>query len=133
MERERPEQDDAPRDRSPPQPGERSGCGTDELYRLISADEVRSAKDDGDPAPLANPLSESDSRRLASIDANQALNDWLQTHRELMRLEAAFTDLAIQAAMGDVPPEELAQQRAVLEGTRELCSAAYRRAFPNAR
>ena len=50
-----------------------------------------------------------------------------------MRLETAFTALAIQAAMGEVSPEELAQQRAVLEGTRELCSEAYRRAFPNAK
>jgi hypothetical protein len=62
----------------------------------------------------------------------QAFSDWLQTHRELMQLEASFTALAMQAAEGEYPEEQLAKQRAVLEATRAICAAAYQRAFPHA-
>lgn len=62
----------------------------------------------------------------------QAFGDWLQTHRKLMQMEASFTVLAIKAAEGEYPEEQLAEQRALLEATRELCAAAYQKAFPNA-
>jgi hypothetical protein len=63
---------------------------------------------------------------------SQAFNDWLQAHRELMQMEMRFTALAIQAAEGNYPEGQLAQERALLEASRELCAAAYERAFPNA-
>ena len=112
------------------QPGERSGNGTSELFKLIDEDEQRrGAPGDAAVQPAATaPVG--DASALASTGANQALEDWLRTHRELLALETAFTDLAIQAAMGEVPPDKLAQERTVLEATRELCSLAYRRAFP---
>jgi hypothetical protein len=44
----------------------------------------------------------------------QAFGDWLQTHRELMQMEASFTVLAMQAAEGIYPEEQLAEQRAEL-------------------
>jgi len=62
----------------------------------------------------------------------QAFGDWLATHRELMQLEASFTALAIEAAEGKYPEDQLAEQRALLEATRARCAAAYERAFPNA-
>ena len=112
------------------QPGERSGNGTSELFKLIDEDEQRRgpAEDAAAQAPGLAPAC--DASALASTGANQALEDWLRTHRELLSLETAFTDLAIKAAMGEVPPDKLAQERTVLEATRELCSLAYRRAFP---
>lgn len=63
---------------------------------------------------------------------SQAFGDWLRTHRELMQMEASFTACAIQAAEGNYPEDQLAEQRAGLEATRETCAAAYARAFPNA-
>jgi hypothetical protein len=49
-----------------------------------------------------------------------------------MQMEASFTAIAIQAAEGNYPEEQLAEQRSMLEATRTLCAAAYSRAFPNA-
>lgn len=63
---------------------------------------------------------------------SQAFNDWIQAHRELMQMEMTFTALAVRAAEGDYPEEQLAQERALLEASRERCAAAYARAFPNA-
>jgi hypothetical protein len=63
---------------------------------------------------------------------SQAFDDWLQAHRELMQMEASFTAIAVQAAEGKYPEEQLAEQRAVLEANRVACAAAYARAFPNA-
>jgi hypothetical protein len=131
MERELPDEFRVSRADSAPLPGERSGRGTDELYRLISADQTGSGKDEKDQVPLVSPLPHREARRISSLEATQAFNDWLNTHRELLKLETAFTDLAIQAATGEVSSELLAQQRVVLEATRALCSSAYRRAFPN--
>jgi hypothetical protein len=47
-----------------------------------------------------------------------------------VELETAFTDLAIRAVQGDVPPDQLQRERIHLITTRELCTAAYERAFP---
>lgn len=59
-----------------------------------------------------------------------AVEDWLRVRRDLLAKEAAFTDLAIRVAAGDGSEEDLQKQRRVLEGMRELCTAAYERAFP---
>lgn len=45
-------------------------------------------------------------------------------------METAFTDLALRAVNGDVPPEHLQQERLHLHAARDLCTAAYERAFP---
>lgn len=58
------------------------------------------------------------------------VREWLQIHRELVELETAFTDLAIRAVDGEVPTEQLQQERLHLLTTRELCTSAYERAFP---
>jgi hypothetical protein len=60
----------------------------------------------------------------------QAVEDWLRVRRDLLDKEAAFTSLAIKVAQGQEPEQLLQTERQVLEGMRELCSAAYRRAFP---
>jgi len=86
-----------------------------------------------DPVPAAPEFPGGAARSLAGLPTSQALNDWLTMHRELIKLESAFTDLAIEAAVGKVSARQLAQERQVLEATRELCSVAYRLAFPGAR
>lgn len=49
-------------------------------------------------------------------------------------MEAAFTLLAIRVAEGQESEDVIRTQRQALEAARELCSAAYERAFPaNAR
>jgi hypothetical protein len=45
-------------------------------------------------------------------------------------MEAAFTTLAIKVAEGSESEETLQKERQMLEAARELCSAAYGRAFP---
>lgn len=60
-----------------------------------------------------------------------AVEDWLRVRRQLLAMEVVFTDLAMQAASGEVPEQSLQSERQVLEGMRELCTAAYRRAFPS--
>jgi hypothetical protein len=112
-----------------PSAGGRSGTGTDELFRLI-ADEQRRLDGDGKLIPVDNPLPSADAAALASTGMNQPFEDWLRTHRELMGLEMAFTEMAIRATTGEISIEELAERRAVLEATRALCTAAYQRAFP---
>jgi hypothetical protein len=64
---------------------------------------------------------------------HSSVQDWLQVRRELLAKEAEFTDRAIAAARGDITPEELAKERALLMATRERCNAAYNRAFPASR
>jgi len=71
-------------------------------------------------------------RSQAPIDRIQALEDWMQTHAELIRLETAFTDVVIHTAIGMVSVKELAQKRAELEGKRAECGTAFRNAFPEA-
>jgi hypothetical protein len=110
-------------------PGGRSGSGTDELFRLI-ADEQR-LNGDEKALPVASTVPAADAAALASTGMNQPFDDWLRTHRELMSLELAFTEMAIRATTGEVSIEELAERRTVLEATRSLCTAAYQRAFPN--
>jgi hypothetical protein len=61
---------------------------------------------------------------------NDAVQAWLRVRRQLLDMEAAFTALAIRVACGEDSAELLQQEREALEGTRELCSAAYQRAFP---
>lgn len=63
----------------------------------------------------------------------QALEDWLRIHGQLVELETAFAELALQVARGEVPLAVLDAQRVVLVETRELCSAAYARAFQSQR
>lgn len=62
---------------------------------------------------------------------NEAVQDWLRIRRELLDREAEFTDLAINVANGQGPVEDLQEKRLLLEGLRELCTAAYQRAFPS--
>jgi hypothetical protein len=50
-------------------------------------------------------MSQREASRFSSLEATQAFNDWLNTHRELLKLETAFSDLAIQAATGEVSLE----------------------------
>jgi hypothetical protein len=59
-----------------------------------------------------------------------AVRDWLQIRRTLLEMETEFTTLAIKVAGGEESEQLLRQQRQVLEGQRELCTAAYERAFP---
>lgn len=61
---------------------------------------------------------------------NQAVQDWLSIRRTLLQKEAAFTELAMRTIHGEVSEADLEMERKALEGTRELCSEAYRRAFP---
>jgi hypothetical protein len=64
---------------------------------------------------------------------NQAVQDWLKVRRDLLDQEAMFTDLAIKVANGEESEAELQQKRQLLEAMRELCTAAYQRAFPSGR
>jgi hypothetical protein len=112
-----------------PGAGGRSGNGTDELFRLI-ADEQRRLDGEAKETPVDSLLPIGDAAALASTGMNQPFEDWLRTHRELMGLEMAFTEMAIRATTGEISIEELAERRAVLEATRALCTAAYQRAFP---
>lgn len=61
---------------------------------------------------------------------NEAVQDWLKVRRLLLDMEAEFTSLAIAVASGSGSEAELLQRRELLEATRELCAAAFRRAFP---
>lgn len=63
---------------------------------------------------------------------SQPVRDWLTIHRELLEFETAFTDLAMQAARGELSMAELDSQRSRLLLLRELCTAAYQKAFPGA-
>lgn len=63
----------------------------------------------------------------------QAVEDWLRIRRELLAMEAAFTTLALRVAEGLDSEDTLQHRREVLEATRELCSAAYAKAFPRNR
>lgn len=62
----------------------------------------------------------------------QAVEDWLRVRRDLLDMESAFTKLAIKVTEGAETEDALRQQRAVLQAQRELCTAAYERAFPPA-
>jgi hypothetical protein len=55
---------------------------------------------------------------------------WLQVHRELMEREAAFTDLALQAATGALAVAELEGERRKLMDLRTFCVSMYAKAFP---
>ena len=61
---------------------------------------------------------------------NEAVQDWLKVRRLLLDMETEFTSLAIAVAGGSGSEAELLQKREMLEATRELCAAAFRRAFP---
>jgi hypothetical protein len=61
---------------------------------------------------------------------NDAVQDWLRIRRNLLDMEATFTSLAIKVANAEESEDLLRQERALLEAQRELCSAAYQRAFP---
>lgn len=61
---------------------------------------------------------------------SEAVQAWLRVRRDLLSMEATFTDLAISVANGIATEEELRRARQLLEAHRALCSAAYERAFP---
>jgi hypothetical protein len=61
---------------------------------------------------------------------SEAVEDWLRTRRELIKMEVAFTQLALRVAGGEESEQVLQHERQVLEGTRELCTAAFQKAFP---
>lgn len=69
---------------------------------------------------------------IGSMESGNFVEDWLKIHRELIDAETAFTDLAIKAANGSVPAEDLDAARKSLLALRELCSVIYLKAFPNA-
>jgi hypothetical protein len=58
------------------------------------------------------------------------IEDWLRVHRTLMAAEAAFTELAMQAAAGELPLEELNRERTSLMQLRAECTSVYESAFP---
>ena len=59
------------------------------------------------------------------------VEEWLRVHRTLITAEAAFTELAIQTAAGQLPVEELNRERAALMQLRAKCTAVYEKAFPS--
>lgn len=61
---------------------------------------------------------------------HQAFEDWLRVRRDLLEMESAFTKLAIKVTEGAETEDTLRQKREVLQAQRELCTAAYERAFP---
>lgn len=63
---------------------------------------------------------------------NEIVQEWLRVHRALLDREARFTTLALKAAEGELSLQQLQEERALLEAERDLCAAAYRRAFPGA-
>lgn len=60
-----------------------------------------------------------------------AVQDWLRVHRDLVGAEIQFSTHALDAVAGTISTKELAQRRAFLETMRQLCGAAYARAFPD--
>ena len=58
-----------------------------------------------------------------------AVQDWLRVHRQLVALEAEFSDIAMRVAMGDLGTDELKKKRNEPVGMRELCTAVYEKAF----
>jgi hypothetical protein len=58
------------------------------------------------------------------------VEDWLSVHRLLLEQEAAFTDLAIRAAAGEISLDELDEHREALMSLRAHCTAVYHKAFP---
>lgn len=64
------------------------------------------------------------------MQTSAAVEDWLRVHRQLLAMENAFTDLALRAAVGEVPPEQLDEERQRLMHMRVLCTAVYEKAFP---
>ena len=59
-----------------------------------------------------------------------AVQDWLRVHRQLVQEEAAFSEVAMRAATGEIRLEELQEKRLQLMAMRELCAAVYEKAFP---
>jgi hypothetical protein len=49
-----------------------------------------------------------------------------------MEKEAAFSDIAVRAAAGEISEQVLDQERHELMGLRALCTEVYAKAFPNA-
>jgi len=63
----------------------------------------------------------------------RAVEDWFLVYRQLMERENAFSGVALRAAAGEIPPEELDAEREALEEMRSLCTAVFRKAFPRTR
>jgi hypothetical protein len=58
------------------------------------------------------------------------VEEWLRVHRLLMEKEAAFNEIALRAAAGELSLDELDRERNVLMGLRALCTSVYEQAFP---
>jgi hypothetical protein len=61
----------------------------------------------------------------------ERVEEWLRVHRAVLGAEAAFTELAMQAAAGELSVEELNRQRTSLMQLRARCNAVYEEAFPS--
>lgn len=61
------------------------------------------------------------------------VQEWIRVHRLLIEKEAAFTDIALKAAAGQLPLEELYRERELLMEMRDFCKVVYDRAFPSPR
>jgi hypothetical protein len=59
------------------------------------------------------------------------IDEWMRAHRHLMEQEAAFSELAVRVASGEVALEELEDARAQLLALRDLSNAVYSKAFPS--
>lgn len=59
-----------------------------------------------------------------------AVQEWLRVHRMLVQQEAAFSEIAMRAAAGEISVDELHDARDLLMAMRSLCMAVYEKAFP---
>ena len=64
---------------------------------------------------------------------DNAVQDWLRVHQELMAKEALFTDLAMRVASGQASLELLDEERRALMALRAHCTVLYESAFPRPR
>jgi hypothetical protein len=69
-------------------------------------------------------------RRESGMFDQCAVQDWLRIHRQLVQEEAAFSEVAMRAATGEISMEELQEKRMHLMAMRELCASVYEKAFP---
>lgn len=69
---------------------------------------------------------------LAALDGvdRSAVQEWLRVHRMLVQQEAAFSEIAMRAAAGEISVDELHDERDLLMAMRALCMAVYEKAFP---
>jgi hypothetical protein len=84
-----------------------------------------------DTRAAGSPRIPSAANRLTSIDGidRSAMQDWLRIHRRLVELEAEFSEVVMRAAAGESSVDKLQEKRNQLIGMRDLCTAAYEKAF----